>query len=278
MTEPSRVNPDETGSQPDVPIEPEPSNVELLLDFLDGRLKWLVVLIFLALAAYFYFDYELEIPRFWYVFSLTGIFLIPVGYAVAQKVKSMLIDPNHMWVVDVEAQHMDGAIYRFPFRDFRDIDVTDGSIDQVTPNLAFAKNVDLESGTLEGTWRGSLEDRELLRKLEAISVCRGQLEDDAKVGFTLQTRFWSIIRGATRDTVLDLVATFEESALPDSGKGLEKHVNAAVEQYDLDETAKIREDNLVTRAEQAEQAEPDRREVPTREKRPSYPPTNEQQP
>ena len=272
MTQPSRVNPDETGS-PDLPIEPEPSNVELLLDFLDGRLKWLLVAFFLALAAYFYFDYEIEVPRFWYVFTLTGVFLIPLGYAVGQKVKSMLIDPNNMWVVDVEAQHMDGAIYRFPFRDFRDLDTVDGSIDQVTPNLAFAKNVDLEAGTLEGTWRGSLEDRELLRKLEAIEVCRGQLEDDAKIGFTLQTRFWSIVRGATRDTVLDVVATFEESTLPDSGQSLEKHVQQAVEKYDLTDDNKVRQDNLVDSAEASESAEAhDRREVPTRDKRPAYPP------
>ena len=182
-----------------------------------------------------YLGIDFAIPRFWYVFGLSGVVLAPVGWIVGLKAKEFLIDPNNVWVVDIDARYTDGALYRFPYNDYREFDVVDGEVDQVTPNLAIAKEVDLEAGEMKGCWRGTLTDRELLSALEMIHVCRGQLEDDAKIGFTLKNQLWSIVRAATSDSVRKIVETFESGSLPDGGDSLHEHVDAAIDEYDLDQ-------------------------------------------
>lgn len=181
-----------------------------------------------------YLGFDPTIPRFWYVFGLSGVLLSPVGWIVGLKAKEFLIDPNNVWVADIDARHTDGALYRFPYSDYVEFDVVDGEVDQVTPNFAIAKNVDLEAGQMEGCWRGTLTDRELLTALEMVHICRGQLEDDAKIGFTLKNQLWSIVRAATADSVRKVVETFEAGSLPDGGDSLHTHVDAAIDQYDLE--------------------------------------------
>lgn len=184
-----------------------------------------------------YLGFDFTIPRFWYVFGLSGIVLSPVGWLVGLKAKEFLIDPNNIWVVDIDARKTDGALYRFPYSDYREFTVVDGEVDQVTPNLAIAKEIDLEAGEMRGCWRGTLTDRELLTALEMVQVCRGQLEDDARVGFTLKNRLWAIVRSATADSVRRIVETFEAGSLPDGGNSLHKHVDRAIENHDVEQFA-----------------------------------------
>jgi hypothetical protein len=178
---------------------------------------------------------DVAIPRFWYVFGLSAVVVSPVGWIVGLKAKEFLIDPNNIWVVDLDARYTDGALYRFPYSDYREFDVVDGEVDQVTPNLAIAKEVDIDAGEMRGCWRGTLTDRELLTALEMVHVCRGQLEDDARIGFTLKNRLWAVVRSATADSVRRIVETFEAGSLPDSGDSLHKHVDEAIDHHDVDQ-------------------------------------------
>lgn len=174
-------------------------------------------------------------PRSVKILTLSGLFsLLLVGRPTANKARSLLWDPSYVWLVDIDARYTKGGIFRVPGQRFREWSVTEGQLDWVSPQLAFAKNVDLEERTLEGCWRGTLTDRELMRTLQAVEECRGQLEKDAKRGFAIEAQAFSIIRNATRKAVLRVVSTFERGTLPDEGDGLTEEIDSAIEQFGLE--------------------------------------------
>jgi len=176
-----------------------------------------------------------EYPRNLRVMGLAVfISLLVVGRPTGRKVRSLLWDPNWIWLVDIDARVTKGGIFRLPAQKFSEWTITDGQLDWVSPNLAFAKNVNLDEQTLEGCWRGTLTDRELMRALHAVEECRGQLEEDAKRGFAIEAQAFSIIRNATRKAVLTIVSTFERGTLPDEGDGLTDEIDNAIEQFGIE--------------------------------------------
>lgn len=180
-------------------------------------------------------------PRNLKLIGVTALIVIPViGRPTGKKVRSLLWDPNYIWLIDLDARYQKGAIYRTTSQRFREWDVTDGQLDWLTPNLAVGKNVDLVEQTIAGTWRGTMTDRQLLRALQAVEECRGQLEDDAKRGFAIEAQAFTIIRNATRKAVMSVISTFERGSLPDEGEGITDEINSAIEQFGLER--KIRRD------------------------------------
>jgi hypothetical protein len=214
--------------------ERAPTKFELLLDFVKHRFWSIVGLGLLVAGCAVVLGLDLEVPRYAKVFLLTMLFLSPFGYIVGKYVVGLLWNPNYIYLLDIDARYIDGALFRFPYEDFRALDVTDGELDQLTNRLYIAKAVDLEAGTVEGTWRGTLDDRELLRSLNKIEECRGRLEEDAKRGFSIETQAFTIIRNATRAATLSIVETFERGTLPDEGDAIGEEIEAALEQFDLD--------------------------------------------
>ncbi|MGB9952906.1 hypothetical protein ACOZ4F_10945 [Haloarcula marismortui] len=185
-----------------------------------------------------------ELPRNLRLIGLCALITIPlVGRPTGKKVRSLLWDPNYVWLVDIDARHMNGGIFRMPGQRFKEWSVEDGQLDWVAPNLAFGKNVDLEGQSVDGCWRGTLSDRELMRTLQAVEECRGQLEDDAKRGFAIEAQAFTIIRNATRKAVLRIVSTFERGTLPDEGEGLTDEIDSAIEQFGLDRKIRAAEDD-----------------------------------
>lgn len=183
-------------------------------------------------------------PRNLKLIGLTALITIPiVGRPTGKKVRSLLWDPNYIWLIDLDARYQKGGIYRTTSQRFREWTVTDGALDWLTPNLAVGKNVDLAGQTVEGTWRGTLSDRELLRALQLVEECRGQLEDDAKRGFAIEAQAFTIIRNATRKAVMSIVSTFERGTLPDEGEGVTDEINAAIEQFGLERKIRRSEDD-----------------------------------
>ncbi|MFA9516334.1 hypothetical protein ACERIT_03810 [Halopenitus sp. H-Gu1] len=219
-----------------------PTKGELLIDFVKTRLLTILAIACLAGAVAIYTGFDIELPRFWKIVGAATLFLLPYSYIVGAKVVSLLHNPNYIFVVDLDARHLEGALYQFPYTDFRELEAREGSFTQLTPNLYTAKDVDLEAMEATGTWRGTLDDRELCRALQAVHECRGQLEDDAKRGFAIETSAFTIIRNAVRRTTLHVVETFESGSLPDEGSALHEAVEDQLEQFDL-------EDNLETLAE-----------------------------
>ena len=191
-----------------------------------------------------------ELPRNLQIIGLTALIIVPiVGRPTGKKVRSLLWEPNYVWLVDVDARYTKGGIFRTPGQRFREWTITEGQLDWVSPDLAFGKNVDLEEQTIEGTWRGTMSDRELMRTLQAVEECRGQLEEDAKRGFTIEAQAFTIIRNATRKAVLRIVSTFERGSLPDEGEGLTDEIDSAIEQFGIERKIRDTEEDDSTEAD-----------------------------
>jgi hypothetical protein len=223
------------GDHPDDELNRSPTAAEVLRGFLEDNAKPLIAFSALIGGGVLLIGYEPEVPRFWYVFLLSLAFVSPFGYLIGGKLKTLIVKPNDVWVVDLDARYSGGSLFCYPFKDFQELEVKDGEIDMASPNLAIAKNVHLDEQHCEGIWPASLSDRELLKERENIKVLRGYLEDQAKKGFTFETQFFSIIRGATRDTVLEVIETFEKGSLPDEGRNLHDHVQKALEDHGFDD-------------------------------------------
>jgi hypothetical protein len=212
-----------------------PTTHEAVFDFLKARLGTIVGIGALGLAWASYKNVALTLPREVKLFGLTLVILLPAGWMVASWVMSQLWDPNHIYLLDLDARYTDGALYQFPFEQFHSLDVTQGHLDEVTSSLYIGRDVDLDEMTVSGTWRGTLDDRELLRALHTVYECRGQLEDDARIGFALETSAFTIVRNAVRQTTRTVVRTFEKGTLPDEGEGVNQAIDDAIEKFDLEE-------------------------------------------
>jgi hypothetical protein len=175
-----------------------------------------------------------EFPRNLRVIGIAALLTMPfVGRPLGKHIKAMLWNPSYVWLVDLDARREDGAIYRMPAERFREWDVVDGQLDWLSPELAIGKNVDLEAQRVEGTWRGTASDRELLRAKEAIKEIRGQLEKDAQRGFAIESQAFVIIRNTTRRAVRSIVETFENGTMPDTGDGLNDEINSAISEFGI---------------------------------------------
>jgi hypothetical protein len=192
-----------------------------------------------------------SIPRPLHVGAIAFALTAPtVGRWVGGKAKDWLWDPNWVYAVDLDAREQKGAIYRWPSQQFRELEVTVGSLDWLSPNLVCCKNIDMNAGTLEGTWRGTFSDRDLLRAISVVYECRGQLEDDAKRGFALETQAFGIVRRATQGVTRRLVENFEKHTLPDEGEALASEIETAIDQYGLED-----------RLDQIDETDPDEQDL-----------------
>lgn len=208
---------------------------EAVFEFVRSRFLSIVVVLLLGVSIAAVIGLDLGLPRWAKLSLLTGLLLSPLAWMVSDWVLRLLPDPPGVVLVDIDARVMDGAVFWLPVDDFHDMEVLDGELNQVAPELYFGKQVDLDAMTVEGTWRGTLSDRELLRGLQKVEECRGQLEDDARKGFILETQAFTVVRSAVRSTVSTVIETFESGTLPDEGDGLNDAVDRAIEDFDLDE-------------------------------------------
>ncbi|WP_181687318.1 hypothetical protein [Halorhabdus salina] len=161
---------------------------------------------------------------------------VPTGALIARPIVSWLYSTTDRWLV-VLGLSDNAGIWRLPPADWSDLEVTKGQLHQfeVTKEPMYCA-VEFDRDELEatGTWRGTLSDRDLLRALSKVDECRGQLEDDAKRGFAIETQAFTIVRSATREAVRSVIDTFEDGTLPDHGDGLDAAISEAIEQYDLE--------------------------------------------
>ncbi|MGZ0746713.1 hypothetical protein [Haloparvum sp. AD34] len=237
-------------TEPHLEQEASTSRFAQVIDLLKVRFWSIVFVLAIAGAIVSYWELNVSVPRFWKVFLLAAGALTPAGYVLGGKLSSLMIDPNWVYLVDLDARRLDGAIYRFPFDEFRELTITneDGNeaagyeLTQLSPNLFVGKSVDLEELEVVGTWRGTLNDVELARALQAVSECRGDLQDQAQRGFALETSAFTIVHNAVRETTRSIIDTFENGTLPDEGDALENSIDDHLEQFGLDAAVKDVED------------------------------------
>jgi len=186
---------------------------------------------------------EVPIPRPVHIGLLGVLVAIFPADKPAKKIVSMLWDPSIIYVVDVVAERPDhGGVYRFSSQQFRDaVHVESGSLDWVSPWLAFGRDLEIDDGspesieraTINGVWRGTLSDRQLMTALSAVQRCRAQLYRDAQVGFEVDAQLWIVVRNAVKDAVETVTETFERGSLPDDGDGVTAAVDDALEDANL---------------------------------------------
>lgn len=175
--------------QPELPNEQRPPVTHLLIDFIKVRFWSLIGFLLILVAIGLYLEVDIALPRYWQIFGAAFIATgVPAGFAVGTKVIGMLDNPREIWLVDLDARDLDGAIWQLTLDEFRDLDVTDDDgnrnvdygLTELTPNLYVGKKLDQEEGTVVGTWRGTLDDVELARSLAAVRRCRGELQDNTE--------------------------------------------------------------------------------------------------
>ncbi|AHF22115.1 gp6 [Haloarcula hispanica pleomorphic virus 2] len=227
--------------------------VAATVDFLRARFLSIVAVVLIGSGLIVLLGYDVSVPRRAKIALVAGGLLVPYGFIAGDYVTSLMPDPDFVWLVDLDARVLDGALFRFPSDDFRELSVTGPNgnpsrsyeLTDLTPFLKVGKNMQLEEMTVEGTWRGTLSDDDLLRALSKVEECRGSLEEKAQRGFTIETQAFTIIRSAARSCVMSVVRTFEEGTLPDHGESLAEEVDAALEQYDLqDELGELQDDEF----------------------------------
>lgn len=189
----------------------------------------------------------IAIPREVRLYGLVfGLTLFAIGRPTASKAQEWLWNPELIWIVDIDARIMDGAIYNEPAQIFREWDIEDSG-DWVAPNLVFLRNVRFEEKKAEGCWRGTLTDRELLRALHAVHECRGRLERDAKEGFAIKSQAFVIVRRAAYQAVEKIENTFRRGTLPTGGEDREYQsvgevIDETIEEFGLERLEKQADD------------------------------------
>ena len=238
----------------------ERTRTEAFFDFLRARFLSIVAVGLIGGGLLVLVGVDPEIPRWSRLAAFTMLAFAPVGWMFGNWLLGLLHDPNYQYLVDLDAAYRDGAIYQLPPEDFREMTVTDEEgnpeapydITQLSPNLYVGKHVDLEERSCVGTWRGTLDDRELARSLRAVRECRGQLQDDAQKGFVLETSAFTIVRSAAREAALDVVEMFQSGTLPNGGDSLNEAVDRALEDFGFSKEIETSLDDLTEEADLTE--------------------------
>ncbi len=208
----------------------------VVLGFVRRNFRALLVLLAVAVLVVLLADRDLQVGRRGRLVLVTGVLVSPYGYIVWTWAISKFWEPEWIWLVDVDCRDLaDAAVFRFPYEDFLDLETVDGELADVGQRLYFGKQVDLDEMTVEGTWPGTLDDRELLVALQKVKECRDELEKDAKIGFVMQASAWVIIRRATINIVETVIETFKRGTLPDNGKGINEAVDDVIDEFELDQ-------------------------------------------
>lgn len=217
-----------TESQP----QPQPSRGMLLFNWFSENILQILMVLLLAAAVALLLGFSPQVPRWALIIGLSFIaFLLPgmyVGSAVSDQ-----FAPDYVYLVDVSEDLTDGRLIELLPADLADLEVTDGSLHQASPNLYWCRNLDLENGTVEGVWLGTLSDQELINSLQKVHECRGMLLEDSRKLFAIESNMWSVVYRATKDAVGSVVNTFETSTLPDEGDGVDAAVDDALEDFGL---------------------------------------------
>ncbi|WP_233516833.1 hypothetical protein [Haloferax sp. Atlit-6N] len=180
--------------------------------------------------------FDVHVPRSLQIIGLTaGLSAVIAGRWVGGQAVDLMGGPQMMWLVDLDLLERDGAgVYTCPTPRWSEWTVVDGQLWWATPNLAFGRGVDLDAREVAGTWVGSLPDPVLARALEYLRYNRKQLEPKARKGESLEINSFAIVRAAAVKTVKHVVRTFEKGALPDDGDALHAEIDSVLEDFDLD--------------------------------------------
>jgi len=141
------------------------------------------------------------------------------------------------WVhlVDLDATTNDFAVYKLSPDAWADLDVQDGELNPVNAKFRcfVGRDFDRENMTVDGTWRGSADDLELIEERERIREIRQELQQMAQQGLAHRIREGTIVRQALRDIVGQVARTTEQQTLV-NGQAVEQAVEDALEDWSVE--------------------------------------------
>lgn len=166
----------------------------------------------------------------------------PYAHFISDRARRYLWNPGYVYGVSLTAEDDEkGGIWRWPADAMKHNETEKGSLDWVNPSLFFARDISTPSddaddrgSTLQGTWRGTLTDRQLMWSMQKVAECRGQLLDDAIRGFVIESSAWIVVYQATRAATDQMREMMEDGTLPDKGDGLDAAVTEAIAGTELD--------------------------------------------
>lgn len=215
--------------------------------FLTQNFWRLVGIALIGAAVLLYFDVQLptEPPRWAHTVFWTAVLGSPLAYVLASKTVEMLFDPYGVILLDIDARDKDVAIYNIPEKRWQEVTVTDGDVMRLeaAQTVYSGRNFDPEELTVEGTWRGSMNDYELLQEQAKITQLRGRLTNQAKRGFAIETHAWMVVRSAVQDAVRSVTKTFEAGTLPEGGDSINRAIEAAIDGFDFDNLSEAEPDD-----------------------------------
>jgi len=141
---------------------------------------------------------------------------------------SWLWNPFPYFVVDIDAERSYFALYKLSEKSFNELEFTDGEPFPLGPKVISVRNYDIEENTAEGTWRGSKDDVELLRKLEEVDELKTTMENLAKRGLAYRSKYTLIIYRSVERIVTSFLADFESEVF-ESGDSIQHAVQDSMD-------------------------------------------------
>lgn len=181
------------------------SRAELVVDLLKAYSTWVALGTAAVVAAVLIVQPTLPtvtIPRWGKVGVLAMIGATVLGYVPASKALDWLYDPPKRYVVCLGLSGGEPGIWELSPAAWEEVYVTEGELyewPETTWPIYEAERFDPESMTAKGTWRGSVPDRELLRREKLVYHMRNKLERDAETSIDTEISISSRVRQAVKE-------------------------------------------------------------------------------
>jgi len=141
---------------------------------------------------------------------------------------SWLWNPRPYFVVDIDAEQSYFSLYRLSEQAFKELEFTEGEPFTLGPKVISVRRYDIETNTARGTWRGSKDDLELLRKLEEVEELKTTFENLAKRGLSYRSKYTKIIYDSVERVTTAFLLDFEGKVFK-SGQAINDAVEDSID-------------------------------------------------
>ncbi len=192
----------------------------------------LLVISSLFISSYIYLRYSFSKPIM--VFLFTFIVSGSILAWPSKKLIEWVFREEVIYLLELGVEKNGIRLFKFPLDAWKKVDVVEGSLFETKNDerVFVCKRFNEKDFEASGSWRGSLNDIELLREKEKISELRDSLEDMAREGLVTRTKITSIVRGAINHLGQKMVVEAEKDLLF-SGEEIQEVVEEELRKSDI---------------------------------------------